>query len=305
MLGALLVVLGCAASAPNLAGPALPDVDGGAPLEIMPADPGKDPTDVALRFAWPAPASGRCATVARRIEAAGSQTVRTAQSVRVERDGDQLRVESYDPEIPHDAPRAVIPLAETWYAERLIGPEGRLLRAGTLDGALGSSDRTLVSARLAQRWQSLVGAWAGRTLPMGVTYKATAPEQTAEGPVRLQLAVRADGYVPCEPGAEVARCVRLRILSQPSPSDAPLVARMAARDLLSRDAFMLYESSRVRAFEAQTMIVLVTEPGTLLPHRVSERRVLRLRIDPLVGDDGVDLDRRDEVTQVCAWQARR
>jgi hypothetical protein len=140
---------------------------------------------------------------------------------------------------------------------------------------------------------------------MGVTYKATAPEQTAEGPVRLQLAVRADGYVPCEAGALPPRCVRLRILSQPSPSDAPVVARLAARDLLSADEFMLYESSRVKAFTAQTMIVLVTEPDTLLPHRVSERRVLRLQIDPLVGDDGVDLDRRDEVTQVCSWKASR
>jgi hypothetical protein len=261
--------------------------------------------DVALQFAWPAPASGRCATVARRIEASGSQTVRTAQSMRVERDGDQLRVESYDPEIPPDAPRSVVPLAETWYAERLIGPEGRLLRAGSLDGALGATERTMISTRLAQRWQFLVGAWAGRTLPMGVTYKATAPEQTAEGPVRLQLAVRADGYVPCEAGALPPRCVRLRILSQPSPSDAPVVARLAARDLLSADEFMLYESSRVKAFTAQTMIVLVTEPDTLLPHRVSERRVLRLQIDPLVGDDGVDLDRRDEVTQVCSWKASR
>jgi hypothetical protein len=100
----------------------------------------------------------------------------------------------------------------------------------------------------------------------------------------------------------VASCVRLRIFSQPTAGDAAVVARLVARELLPADAFTLYEPSRVRALSTQTTVVLVTEPETLLPHRVTERRVLQLRIDPLIGDDGVDVNRQDEVTTACRWR---
>jgi hypothetical protein len=47
----------------------------------------------------------------------------------------------------------------------------------------------------------------------------------------------------------------------------------------------------------------VTEPKTLVPHRITERRLLQLRIDPLVGGDGLDVNRQDEVTTACSWRA--
>jgi hypothetical protein len=258
--------------------------------------------DIALRFAWPLPTEGRCATVARRIEGTGTQVLRTASSLRAEAEGDQLRVETFNVEMPPDAPAQLLPLAETWHAERLVDAQGRLIRVQSLDPGIGAAERAVMTTRLAQRWQSMVSAWAGRSVPLDVTYSATAPQQTADGPVRLQIAIRADGRVPCEPGAKVARCVRLRILSQPTADDAPALARLVARELLSPDAFTLYEPSRVRAFATQTTVVLVTDPETLLPRRVTERRLLQLRIDPLIGDDGVDVNRQDEVTTACAWR---
>jgi hypothetical protein len=279
-----------------------PDLDATAPLESIRAEVAETPGDLALRFAWPLPSEGRCATVARRIEGSGTQVLRTASSLRADVEGDQIRIETFDVEVPPDAPAQLLPLAETWHAERLVDAQGRLLRVQSLDPGLGSAERADMTRRLAQRWQSMVSAWAGRTVPLDVTYSAIAPEQTPDGPVRLQIAIRADGRVPCEPGAKVARCVRLRILSQPTAADVPALTRVVARDLLSPDAFTLYDPSRVRGFATQTTIVLVTDPETLLPRRVTERRTLQLRIDPLIGDDGVDVNRQDEVTTACAWR---
>lgn len=298
-LGVLL--LGCAAHGPS-AQLRDPDVDAGARLESMPAAVAEKPGDVALRFAWPLPAVGRCATVARRIESNGTQVARTRSTMRAQADGDQVRVDTVDAQLPPDAPAGVLTLAETWPAERLIDAQGRLLRVQPLDPNVSASERALITTRLAQRWQSMVSAWAGRSLPIDATYSVTAPEQTAEGTVRLQIAIRADGRVPCDAAATDSSCVRLRILSQPTTNDTPALARLAARELLSPDEFALYEPSRVRAFASQTTIVLVTDPKTLLPRRVTERRTLQLRIDPLIGGDGVDVNRQDEVTTACAWQ---
>ena len=298
-LGVLL--LGCATHGPSL--PLRnPDVEAGARLESMPATVGEKPGDVALRFAWPLPAVGRCATVARRIEGSGTQLARTLSTMRAQADGDQVRVDTVDAELPPDVPASVLTLAETWPAERLVDAQGRLLRVPPLDPKVSASERTLITTRLAQRWQSMVSAWAGRSLPVDATYSVTAPEQTPEGTVRLQIAIRADGRVPCDAAAKESSCVRLRILSQPTANDTPPLARLAARELLSPDDFALYEPSRVRAFASQTTVVLVTDPDTLLPRRVTERRTLQLRIDPLIGGDGLDLNRQDEVTTACAWQ---
>jgi hypothetical protein len=297
-----VLALGCAATLRSGQAIPAPDLDAGASLESVAAQVDEDTKDVKLRFEWPTPLSGRCATVARRIELRGTQTIRTAHSVRAQPDGDQLRVETFDVEVPADAPATVLPLAETWHAEWLVDAQGRLLRAQSLDPLLDAAARAVVTTRLAQRWQSLVGAWAGRTLPIDVTYTATAPEQTSGGPVRLQITVRVDGRVPCEPGTKVARCVRLRIVSQPTSNDTVAVAKLAARELLPADEFLLYEPARVRGFSAMTTIVLVTEPDTLVPHRFTERRMFELRIDPLVGTDGVDVNRQDVVTTACRWR---
>jgi hypothetical protein len=293
---------GCAANEPSRLGSEPFDVESGATLETMPAVLAEKPGDVALRFAWPAPSGARCAVIARRIEPAGTQTVHGTYALRVEDDGDQVRITSYDAELMPGAP-SMAALAEAWNAERLVDAYGGLLRVRPLDAQMSDAERALVTSRLTQRWQAIVGAWATRSLPLGVTYSATAPEQTASGPIRLQLAIRVDGHVPCERGAKTARCVRLRIMSQPTPADAPAAARLAARELLPADELALFEPNRVKAFAAQTTVVLVTEADTLVPHRMSERRMLRLRIDPLIGDRGADVDRQDEVTHACTWGA--
>jgi hypothetical protein len=76
------------------------------------------------------------------------------------------------------------------------------------------------------------------------------------------------------------------------------VARLVAATL-SADAFALYDrAARVFAnHHGRT-----DRPDTLLPRRVTERRVLQLRVDPLLGDDGIDVNRQDEVTTACAWR---
>ena len=191
-----VLALGCGVTGGPRLPMVAPDLEAGTVLESTAAQVDEKPGDVTLRFAWPSSISGRCATIARRIEKQGTQVIRAAHSVRAEPDGGQLRVETFDVEVPADAPAAVRPLAETWHAEVLVDGQGRLLRAQSLDPALDADMRGMVTTRLAERWQLLVGAWAGRTLPIDSTYTATAPQQTSAGPVRLRITVRADGRVP-------------------------------------------------------------------------------------------------------------
>ena len=161
-LGLALLALGCATIATPRPSPQAPDLEAGASLESMPAAVGKTPGDVALRFAWPLPVEGECATVARRIEGSGTQVLRTVSRLHARAEGDQIRVDTTDADVPADAPAALLPLAETWPAERLVDAQGRLLRVQPLDPNIGASERAAITRRIAQRWQSLVSAWAGR-----------------------------------------------------------------------------------------------------------------------------------------------
>lgn len=283
------------------AGPGVADVDESAPLETMAATGVGE--SVRLHFAWPHGLEGRCRS-RRRVAGAGPAEPERALAfrVRVERQGDEVRIVTDD---VAGGP------AGTSFVE-IVEPDGRYRAAhgvedavealrgvsGEVDTPAGQAARS-VEAQLAQTWKLLVGAWAGRQLPLGATYAASAPEALPGGEsVRMRIAIQADGRVPCRRGAASAGCVRVRLSSQPEePAPQALVPSLLAALGPGIDARVLIPEVAA----VMTSAVVVTEPDTLIPHRFTLRRRLVLR-GRTPDEPHLARERAEEITRVCAWR---
>jgi hypothetical protein len=308
---AVLVAAGCSAGGPRTVGETwAPPVDESAVLEVV--TPGGVGESVLLRFDWPDGLEGRCRSRRRvvgdgRLEPAREVTFR----VRVERTPDEVRIVTDD--LAGDADRllgedAPGPLVE------VVGPDGRYRTAEGVEAAVatvGSVDRGSAAARalaaaqvrdrLALTWKLLVGAWAGRELPLGAAYAATAPEALPGGEsLRVRIAIQADGRVPCRAGESDARCVRLRIYSQPEESAPPALVP-GLLDVLAPGAGLEPDLVVPTAAFIANSAVVVTDPDTLIPQRFVLRRRFVLAAS---APDAPSLrrERGEEITRVCAWR---
>ncbi len=310
---ALAMALGaCAPGGPRpAADPATPPaIDESLSLETVPgAGVG---TSLRFRFDWPDGLVGRCRS-RRRVAGSGRPEPEREVTfrVRVEREADEVRVLTDDLAAADDrllGEDALGPLVE------VVEPDGRYRAArGVGDAVAGSAalrDRSPaetaravreIEGRLAETWKLLVSAWAGRELPLGATYAATAPEAMPGGEtVRVRIAIQADGRVPCSRADAAGGCVRLRLYSQPEEraSDAlvgPLLAILLPGAGLAPDDVVAEVAS------IATSAVVVTEPDTLIPHRFSLRRRYALS-GSTPGEPELARERAEEITRVCTWR---
>jgi hypothetical protein len=289
--------------------PVAPQIDAGAALETVPAtDIGRS---LVFHFNWPDGLVGRCRSRRRAAGAGRQEPVHEVTfRVRVERTADEVRVVTDD--LASEGNRvlgeeALGPLVET------VEPDGRYRAAeGVADALAGMPSLAAqppaeraravqdVEARLAETWKLLVGAWAGRELPLGATYAATAPETMPGGSsARVRIAIQADGRVPCWRGDREARCVRVQIRSQPEQraTDA-LVPTLLA--VLAPGRGIAPHDVVPDVATVMTSAVVITEPDTLVPHRfVLRRRFVLTGSTPT--DPKLALERAEEITRVCAW----
>jgi hypothetical protein len=183
------------------------------------------------------------------------------------------------------------------------GIEAALAAMPQMDGASPAQLRALADAlrgRLARNWKLTVGAWVDREMPLGATYAASAPEAVeGGGTVRMRIAIRADGHVPCHPGAAERRCVRLHLRSEPDDTHVELLAPALLRELAPGQAIDPH-AMVVQGVAALTDVSVVTEPDTLIPHRVTVRRYLAIRGSTLDEPDFMR-ELREESTRVCRW----
>jgi len=171
------------------------------------------------------------------------------------------------------------------------------------------AERALALALAATRaeaeelWNLAVGFWTGADLRVGERY---AMQSEAELPllpgVRAPQAVefRVSGRVPCAASERAPRCVEVVLRSTPDraalDAAAPaLLARLLPNDAERRGSRVrlplsetVRESSGARApservaprpdvdLSAERTLVLVTDPGTLLPRRMAWSRTVRL-----------------------------
>ncbi len=178
----------------------------------------------------------------------------------------------------------------------MVSRDGTFLRAEGLDEALaflsaaGEADREKARKALAQMaaedWELTTGTWAGRRLEEGATVRERhaassvplLPGLTAAAEVELLL----QGRVPCEEGEAEARCVQLSYRAEPAASGKPALLEQVRAAMASgvgdSEVPLLQDVSASRA------ATLVAEPGTLVPHRLSVREELTLRLRMPGGD---------------------
>ncbi|HYG66079.1 MAG TPA: hypothetical protein VD838_00420 [Anaeromyxobacteraceae bacterium] len=260
---------------------------------------------VALRFAWP-----------ERLEAQVIQRVtrtRTGQPTRrsttrfaqlAARDGDRHRISVRDVRFEGDLPippgagvtRADF-VAATEAIVQLVTAQGELAAIeGTepvkallqktleasdvpkaqLERAVALGDAAL-RAESQEAWNLAVGFWIGAELELGERYGL---ENEAELPLlpgttaRYEVEFGVARKVPCAPGEKAARCVEIGLRSVPDPEVMPrittaLVERMAGPEVKIPEA-------AIQGVEVENELVLVTEPSTLVPHRLVWTKAIRV-----------------------------
>jgi hypothetical protein len=257
---------------------------------------------VSLRFDWPAPSRARVTHRRTRLRTGKKPSVFTARyETLAERDGDELRLATRATAWRGDLPYARALAQEAMRAsERVVqriradgefvaldGVEAlRPVLARVLDRAKVPSEQAeralalalaATSAEAEELWNLAVGFWTGADLRLGETYT-----MQGEGELPLLRGVRAPQAVefnvrrrvPCAAGERGWRCVEAVLRSTP---DRAALERAAPRllALLSPEASAAEEGSAAD-LAAESELVLVTDPATLLPRRLVWTRAVRL-----------------------------
>jgi hypothetical protein len=295
-----LVLSLVAAAAPPPAGsahPAAPRAAAGAPA----APTAASDRIVQLRFGWTAPLRARVTYRKTRVGPGGRTSFTARWEERVEADGDGLRIEArgtswrgdlaFPRSVEKDAIRAseavVQRVGEGGEFRGLEGVEAmRPVLARVFEEAKvppEAAERAVLLALGAMRteaeeaWNLAVGFWTGADLALGESYALASVAEIpllpgARAEQAVEFAVRR--RVPCGAQERSLRCVEAFLRATPDRAaveraSAALLARLLAPgDEPPEDA--------ARELFAESELVLVTEPDTLLPRRVAWTKAVRL-----------------------------
>jgi len=248
------------------------------------------PGAVALRFAWPA---GFQTRVLLRHESRRSGHPPAHAVVRhlivAETRGEEIWIFNRETEGEGDEPGLDVNLRIGEAVIQVVAPDGTFLRAEGLDEALaflpGAGDagregaRKALARMAAEDWELTAGAWQGRRLVEGdAVVKQVAGSVPLlpglEAPLDVELLLQ--GRLPCEEGEAEARCVQLSYRAEPAPSEKPALLRRIRAAMASGTGDS--EVPLLEDVSASRAAALVAEPGTLVPHRLSVREDLTLRL---------------------------
>lgn len=274
-----------------------------APASAAAEPPAPAPREdvVALRFAWPAPARAKVSfrrTRSRAGERPGTFTARYELHAEPAEGGLAVATRGtawrgdlpFPPAVAKDAIRASERVVQRIRAQgEFAGLEGvealRPVLARVLDEARVPPDQAERAVALAlgaaradaeELWNLAVGFWTGADLRVGETY---ALESEAEVPllpgVRAAQAVRfgVRRRVPCSAAERAARCVEAVLRSTPDRAALERAAPALLARLLPGAAPPARGGGEL---SAERILVLVTDPATLLPRRVAWTKVVRL-----------------------------
>lgn len=268
--------------------------------------PHRDDAVVELRFAWPTPLRARVKYRRVRARTGGPTSTFTARyEARAVRAEDRVRVSlrgtTWSGDLPFPRALAKPAIRASEKVVQVIGPEGEFLGLEGVEAMrpvlarlfeqakvpLEGAERAIALAEAGMRaeardlWNVSVGFWTGASLKVGERYVLE-----ADGEIPLLPGVRAPHSVefgvrrrvPCAPRGKALDCVEAEIRATPDPaalerSGRAIVARLApeAKGGEKRPDGEGLELS------AESELLLVTEPGTLLPHRIVWKRSARLR----------------------------
>ncbi len=266
-----------------------------------PGAPAAEERIVRLRFAWPAPLRARVTYRKTRVSPAGRTAFTARYETRVEAEEDGLRITargtSWRGDLPFRRPLAKQAIRASEAVVQRVGRDGefrelvgveamRPVLARVLEDAKvppEAAERALALALGAMRaeaeeaWNLAVGFWTGADLALGQTYALESASEIpllpgVRAPQAVEFGVRR--RVPCAAGERAPRCVEATIRSTPDPA----ALRRASDALLARlvPADEERPGEAASRLSAQSELVLVTDPGTLLPHRMVWTKAVRL-----------------------------
>ena len=270
---------------------------------LMPAGPVRAKETVALTFGWPTGLHCTVTFSARTTRTVNGQSDDLNMAGRSDfvtsaaPDGLLIQFDNVETEVenagsgPQAMVKAYMAKATSMPPSYLVGPDGQFLRIEGLEAFRtgifeGMADafadlpaptreqiirtmeaiftREQLEASLASDWDSHVGTWIGAEMDEGDLYELTFNQAipafgNMEVPMRSTFLLK--GRVPCN-GAEAAKhCVELEARTFVDPDG--LAAAV--------DAFMArlpagQEVPRIQDLQQETVVRLISEPNTLLPH---------------------------------------
>ncbi|MFL5274589.1 MAG: hypothetical protein ACJ79E_21245 [Anaeromyxobacteraceae bacterium] len=248
---------------------------------------GGDSGAIALRFVWPEPFQANVVVAHESRRSGAEPTVLLARERLVtERRGDELWVFTRDLAARGNDPDLDTTVKINEALVQVVAKDGRFRRAEGLDEALAAaktasagdreSTRRALQRSTAFDWEVLVGAWAGERLEPGALRRKQVSAYVPELPAveaLLDVEYGVEARVPCTGEDTARRCVALVYRGRLADGD-----RAATLARLRRVAASETNKAVPEDVHAEFEVLLVTEPGTLVPHRMSQRERLRVRL---------------------------
>ncbi len=167
--------------------------------------------------------------------------------------------------------------------------QGALLTAGMAN----MYTPAVISRRSASIWRSMVGHWAGKTLtrgkPQEVTFESpVGPASAAQRALELSGELTYVGATRCKRGEVEAKCVALSLKAQADPEKmaSTVVDSIASAMLDDAQTARLKDMITVEKAAASREIMLIADPATLLPHKLTITQMLELSVSLQRDPDG-------------------
>ncbi|MBN2172195.1 MAG: hypothetical protein JW819_12820 [Candidatus Krumholzibacteriota bacterium] len=187
--------------------------------------------------------------------------------------GELLRIEGMD-EIASRMRAFFAPMLDSLASAEATARVGTLMESVLREEALFN--------KAAEIWNAMIWTWAGEQYELGAVYSMASEEPSPVMPSVTFPMVYEFGVLECAScadGADPRSCVRIELSSYIDPEQRDsVVAKLFELMGLEGDASTMGE------FDFTNRVVLLTEPGTLLPHRFETTR----SISSVVVEGGVE-----------------
>lgn len=172
-----------------------------------------------------------------------------------------------------------------------------------IDRLLGNVlNAELLTTMASGQWDIAVGAWIGAEFDHGDWYSLTFEEPLpgfSERPVSKTMTFKVSRWLPCA-GSGVARCVEVLVRVVPEPEDiARAVSEFVTRVMPAASRAEMEKALRAVTYDFEMRYRLVTEPDTLRPWSIEERKYIYA--SSLEGGKRAVMARRDRTLETAQY----
>ena len=269
--------------------------------------PAPMPDTVALSFAWKPGMQASVTTNRKRTRNIGAPTVRTATlryKLRVEPDTGGLRIRFEDHVFEHksdDSPAATRfgENAAGLMPDFVVAKDGEFQRihdvgayqarfrvllrsmlanpedSTTLQGVQAAlTSEAVLSSAVKEYWNAVVGTWVGVTFEAGETYGYSSKEPIAFFPgqqVQMNYSFMVKRRLPCSSNTSAHPCVELEMRSVADPENT----KRMIETMFEKFSGGVAKVAALKTLAVENVILLVTEPNGLIPHRMKATKTVK------------------------------